>query len=282
MVGRLPVRAAVAGVLLGLAAAVTAAGPQGRGIDETSFHRLARVGPFTADVRGKATFRVPTGYRFVAEEKLPEFGELTGLPIIGDEAGYILPTDRQTWHGMVLVVADDPLKGIDPKTLSEPAVRTKLLEWQQKFQDARRPVRGAAGTPAAVGTWTHPPKYDDKAKVLTMGVRLVGEVDGQKDKVNYQSFVYGPQDTLLCVSAVADVENYDKVEKESGKLAGEFTFAAPPPEEGAADTGDPLRVVKIAGGGVAGGVAVLLLFKFLGFGGRTPVRSAARRPVRRS
>ncbi len=282
MLGRLPVRLALAGVFLGLAAVALTAGPP-RGLDETNFYRLARVGPFTADLRSKANFRVPTGYRFVAEEKLPEFGELTGFPILGDESGYILMSDKPTWYGILLVLPDDPLKGLDLKTLAEPAVRSQLLEWQRKFHESQRPVKGVAGVPTTVGTWTHPPKYDDKTKVLTMGVRLVSDVSGQKDKVNYQSFVYGPADTIVCVSAFADVENYDKVEKEAGKLTGEFTFLTPVDETTGGETEDPLRVVKIAGGGILGAVGVMLIFRFLGFGGRTPVRTATRRPtVRRS
>ncbi|QEL21080.1 DUF2167 domain-containing protein [Limnoglobus roseus] len=286
MVGRLSIRLALTGVCLGLAAAIVTAGPHNRGIDEANFQRLTRVGPFSTDIRGKANFRVPTGYRMVVEEKLAEFGELAGFPILGDESGYILMSEKPTWYGIILVLPDDPLKGIDPKTLAEPGVRTQLIEWEGRFHESRRPLKGAAGVPLTVAGWTHPPKYDEKTKVLTMGVRLTSDVPGQKDKVNYQSFVRGPQNTVMLVSAFADVENYDKAEKESGKLAEEFTFVQPPPEEATGeDTGDTMRTAKIAGGGVLGGVVVLLLFKFLGFGAqrRVPVRSGARRPgVRRS
>jgi uncharacterized membrane-anchored protein len=262
--------------------AVTLAAAPPRGLDEASFRRLTRVGPFTTEIQGKATFRVPTDYRMVVADKLEEFGELTGFPVLGDEAGYIGKADRPTWFAVLLVVTDDPLKGIDAKNIAEPAVRAQLLDWQRRFHEGRRPRKGVLSISSKVAAWTHPPKWDEKTKVLTMGVRLEGEADGQKDKVNYQSFAYGPGGAIIVVSAFADVENYDKAEKESGKLTDEFSFIAPPPaEEPAAEAEDDMHMVKVAGGGLAGAVVVLLMFKFMGTSGgrgRTPAR--ARRPAR--
>lgn len=268
-------------LVLGFFATTLTAGPQPRGLDEASFRRLTRVGPFTTELQGKANFRVPTGYRMVVADKFEEFGDLTGFPVLGDEAGYISMADKPTWFAVLLLVTDDPLKGVDTKAMADPGVRAQLLDWQRRYHEGRRPRKGTAGVSSKVAAWTHPPKYDEKTKVLTMGVRLEAEAEGQKDKVNYQSFAYGPGGTVVLVSAFADVENYDKAEKESGKLVEEFTFIAPPPVEAVAEEGDNLQTLKIAGGGLAGAVVVLMLFKFLGSGagrGRTPVRSGARRP----
>jgi hypothetical protein len=274
---RLPIGGAF---LLLIAVAATAAPP--RGIDEASFNRLTRVGPFSTELQGKVTLRVPTGYRIVLEDKLSEFGELSGYPFLGDEAAYItMAHERPSWHGLIILLTEDPLKGIDPKALAERPARDQLLDWQRRFHESRRPRKGATVVPSKVGAWTHTPKFNDKANVLTMGVRLEAETDGQKDKVCYCSFAYGPNGGIACVIAYADVEEYDKAVKESGKLTDEFTFLAPPPAEEATDE-DPLYTAKVAGGGLLGSVVVLMLFRALGIGApRQPVRKGARRPVAR-
>jgi hypothetical protein len=274
-------RLPVGGAAFLLLAASALAGPP-RGIDEISFNRLTRVGPFSTELQGKVTLRVPTGYRIVLEDKLPEFGELTGYPVLGDEAAYItMAVDKPTWHGLILLLADDPLKGIDRKTLGERPARDQLLDWQRRFHEGRRPRKGATVVPSKVGAWTHPPKFNDKTNVLTMGVRLEAETEGSKDKVCYCSFVYGDHDTIVCVVAYTDVEDYDKAVKESGKLTEEFAFLSPQVSEEAADE-DPYYTAKVAGGGLLGSVVVLMLFRALGIGAsRPPVRKGARRPVAR-
>ena len=268
--------------LLLLFASPALAGPNGRGIDEASFHRLTRVGPFNTELQGKVALRVPTGYRIVLEDKFAEFGELSGYPVLGDEAAYItMATDKPSWHGLLLLLADNPLKGIDPALLAERPARDQLLDWQRKFHENRRPRKGATVVPSKVGAWTHTPKYNEKTRVLTMGVRLEAETDGSKDKVCYCSFAYGPNDLIALVVAYADVEDYDKAVKESGKLTEEFTFLAPAPEEGS-ESDDPLYTAKVAGGGLLGSVVVLMLFRALGIGApRAPVRKGARRPAPR-
>lgn len=277
-------RLPVGGVLLlALLANPAPAGPPVRGLDEATFNRLTRVGPFSTEIQGRATLRVPTGYRIVLEDKLQEFGELSGYPILGDEAAYItMASDKPTWHGLILLLPDNPLKGVDPANLAEPAVRAQLLDWQRRFHEGRRPRKGATAVPAKVAAWTHPPKYNDKTKVLTMGVRLESESDLQKDKVCYMSLLYGPADAIVCVTAFADVEDYDKAVKESGKLTEEFAFLAVP-VEGEVEPEDPLYMAKVAGGGVGGAIVVLLLFRAMGVGSsRKPVRKGgARRPVAR-
>lgn len=258
------------------------AGPPIRGLDEATFNRLTRVGPFSAELLNKVTLRVPTGYRIVLEDKLAEFGELSGYPFLGDEAAYItMATDKPTWHGLILLINENPLKNVDPANLAEPAVRAQLLDWQRRYHESRRPRKGATVVPAKVAAWTHPPKYNDKTKVLTMGVRLESESELQKDKVCYMSLLYGPADTIVCITAFADVEDYDKAVRESGKLTEEFTFLTiPTPEEVVEE--DPLYMAKVAGGGLGGAVVVLLLFRALGVGAsRKPVRKGARRPVPR-
>ncbi len=262
-------------------ASAALAGPP-RGIDEASFNRLTRVGPFSTELQGKVALRVPTGYRIVLEDKLAEFGELSGYPVLGDEAAYIsMAADKPTWHGLILLLADDPLKGIDAKTLAEKPARDQLLDWQRRFHESRRPRKGATVVPSKVGAWTHTPKFNDKTNVLTMGVRLEAETEGSKDKVCFCSFAYGTNGVIACVVAFTDVEDYDKAVKESGKLTEEFTFLAPPPVEGTAEE-DPLYTAKVAGGGLLGSVVVLMLFRAMGIGApRQPVRKGARRPLAR-
>lgn len=270
--------------LLLLVANSATAGPNGRGIDEASFNRLTRVGPFNTELGGgKVSLRVPTGYRIVLEDKLAEFGELSGYPVLGDESAYItMATDKPSWHGLILLLSDNPLKGIDPAQLAERPARDQLLDWQRKFHENRRPRKGATVVPSRVGAWTHTPKYNDKSKVLTMGVRLEAETEGQKDKICYCSMAFGPNDLVACVIAYADVEDYDKAVKESGKLTEEFTFLAPAVEAAASEGDDPLYTAKVAGGGVLGSVVVLMLFRALGIGApRQPVRKGARRPAPR-
>ncbi len=278
-------RLPVGGVfLLILLANPAIAGPNGRGIDEASFNRLTRVGPFITELGGKVSLRVPTGYRIVLEDKFAEFGELSGYPVLGDESAYItMATDKPSWHGLILLLADNPLKGIDPAQLAERPARDQLLDWQRKFHENRRPRKGATVVPSKVGAWTHTPKYNDKTKVLTMGVRLEAETEGQKDKICYCSFAYGPNDLIACVVAYADVEDYDKAVKESGKLTEEFTFLTKAAEgEESSEADDPLYTAKVAGGGVLGSIVVLLLFRALGIGApRQPVRKGARRPAPR-
>lgn len=279
MIGtRLP----LCGLLLLIAASFALARPP-RGIDEASMNRLTRVGPFIAELQNRATLRVPTGYRIVLEDKLQEFGEVSGYPILGDEAAYItMASDRPNWHGLILLLTDDPLKGIDIKSIAERPARDQLLDWQRRFHDNRRPRKGATVVPSKVGAWTHTPKYNEKTKVLTMGVRLEAENEGQKDKVCYCSFVYGPYDVIACVVAYADVEDYEKAVRESGKLTEEFTFLAQPVEGDEGESEDPFYTAKVAGGGLFGSVLVLMLFRALGIGSaRRPVRKGARRPIAR-
>lgn len=274
-------RLSVGGAVFVLLASVAFAAPP-RGMDEVSLNRLTRVGPFSTELQGKVSLRVPTGYRIVLEEKLAEFGELSGYPVLGDEAAFItMAADKPTWHGLILLLTDDPLKGIDPKTLAERPARDQLLDWQRRFHENRRPRKGATVVPSKVGAWTHSPKFNDKTNVLTMGVRLEAETEGSKDKVCYSSFSYGPSGTIVCVVAFTEVEDYDKAVKESGKLTEEFTFLAPVAAEDATDD-DPLYTAKVAGGGVLGSIVVLMLFRALGIGApRQPVRKGARRPVPR-
>lgn len=276
---RLPVGGIALLVLL--ANPVFAAPP--RGMDEASFNRLTRVGPFSTELQGKVTLRVPTGYRIVLEDKLAEFGELSGYPVLGDEAAFItMAGDRPTWHGQILLLPDDPLKGVDVKAIAERPARDQLLDWQRRFHEGRRPRKGATVVPSKVGAWTHTPKFNEKTKVLTMGVRLEAETDGQKDKVCYCSIAYGPNNLTVCVVAFAEVEDYDKAVKESGKLTEEFTFLAPEAEGEPGEEEDPLYMAKVAGGGLLGSVVVLMLFRALGVGAaRTPARKGARRPVAR-
>lgn len=274
-------RLSVGGAVFVLLASVALAAPP-RGMDEVSLNRLTRVGPFSTELQGKVSLRVPTGYRIVLEEKLAEFGELSGYPVLGDEAAFItMAAEKPTWHGLILLLTDDPLKGIDPKTLAERPARDQLLDWQRRFHENRRPRKGATVVPSKVGAWTHSPKFNDKTNVLTMGVRLEAETEGSKDKVCYSSFAYGPNGTIVCVVAFTDVEDYDKAVKESGKLTEEFTFLAPAATEEATED-DPLYTAKVAGGGVLGSIVVLMLFRALGIGTpRQPVRKGARRPVPR-
>jgi uncharacterized membrane-anchored protein len=260
---------------------VLQAGPQ-KPIDEATFRRLTRNGPFSVDIAGKASFRVPTGYRMVTEDKLEEFSEAAALPLMGDEAGFIALADRPLWFASIIVVAEDPLKGLDPKTLADPAVRLKLLDWQHQFQDVRRPRKGRSSVPTKVSAWTHPPRYDEKTKVLTMGVRLEAENESQRDKVNYQSFVYGPGGAIILISAIVDVEQFDKAEKEAGKLAGEFTFnPALEAATGDAPAEDSMFIPKVVGGGLVGAIGVLVVFRFLLNGGGKTTSRPARRPVAR-
>ena len=256
------------------------AGPT-RGIDEASFNRLTRVGPFSTELQGKVTLRVPTGYRIVLEDKLAEFGELTGYPFIGDEAAYItMSSDKPTWHGLILLLNDDPLKGIDPKSLAERPARDQLLDWQRRFHESRRPRKGSTVVPSKVGAWTHTPKYNEKTNVLTMGVRLEAETEGTKDKVCYCSLAYSPHGGIVAVIAYTDVEDYDKAVKESGKLTEEFTFIAPQTADAPVEE-DPFYTAKVAGGGLLGSVVVLMLFRALGVGSpKRPVRKS-RRPLPR-
>ncbi len=276
---RPPITGVLALIIFG--STVASAGPY-RGIDEASFNRLTRLGPFSTEIKGKVSLRVPTGYRIVLEDKLAEFGEVSGYPFVGDESALItVSTEKPSWHALVLLIANDPMKGIDVKQLAERPARDQMLDWQREFHESRRSQKGSTFVPSKVGAWTHSPKFDETTKTLTMGVRLESETEGQKDKICYTSFIYGPENAIVAVVAYADVEDYEKAIKESSNLNDEFTFIQPY-DPTAAQEEDPLFMLKVAGGGVLGSVVVLILFRFMGIGSsKKPARKGARRPVSR-
>jgi uncharacterized membrane-anchored protein len=264
-----------------------AAQPKHRGVDDATFRRLARGGAFTVELKDQATFRVPQGYRFVIEEKLPEYCSLAGVPHVGDESGLILGGDHSTWYGWVFLTNTDPLNGVNRKTLSEPMTKANLLTWQLNYFASLKTKTGLSAVPGTVTTWTHPPTYDEKQQLLTMGVRL--EAPGHKDAVCYQLYRYGPDGVIAGIHVMTDPESWDRVLPEASRLAEEFTFLdATPTEVVEAPPSDPMmHYLKVGGGGLLGAGLVLGFLKLvssLGAGGNAtnpPPQRGIRRPGKR-
>jgi len=232
-------------------------------IDEATVRRLARPGAFSADLRGKAAFRVPDKFRMVTEDKLVEFAEILNVTLIGDEVGVVLPNDKNGWLCLVLLPKEDPLKGFDKKNLTEPAVRDALMQWQRDFVEARRNRVGKGTQSAKVVGWTHPPAYDAEKKRLIMGVRMEPENGNSRSAVvSYQIYQYGNDDDIVCLNTMTTSDSWDKAVPEVQKLAGEITFLNRP----TAETVEPANLMyygQIAGGGIVGAIVVMFLFRKL-------------------
>jgi len=263
--------AAVACLCAGPAA--TAGGP--RDLNWGKIREYSRKGAFTATFRDKFTFRVPTGYRLVYDDKIAEFRELMGEVAGPDDVGIVLP-EEGGWVAIVSFPPDDPMKGQDPKQLNAEA----LMKWNQKVYEDARPKRSAVGLSGQrVTGWTHKPAYDADGKKLTMGLRVTNEGErsgGRRDELHYKTVIYGPDGSFVCLQTETAIGNWDKPLEETKKLAGEFSPV------GAAETDtaeDPYYYPKIGGAGVVGVVLVIVLAKLIG-GRRTevaPARQAARR-----
>lgn len=255
------------------------AGPAARAGDKKEVHwskirEVSRKGAFSISLRDKFSLRVPTGYRLVTEDKLDEYHELMGDTPVPGEVGVLLPEDGG-WVAVISFPAEDPLKGQDPKQLSNEA----LLTWNEKGLEDARPKRTARGLPELKVTgWTHKPAYDAETKRLTMGMRVAEEGDranAKRDQLHYKTLIYNPDGAFVCLQTITGIGNWDKPLEETKKLASEFGI----PLAGEGSTDDPLYYPKIVGAGVIGVVLVIILAKLIG-GQRTeavPARPAARR-----
>jgi uncharacterized membrane-anchored protein len=262
---------------VGLSLFVAGTSHAGKEINWSKVREVSRKGPFSMDLREKVTARIPTGYRFVTEDKLSVYHELIGDTPVPEEAGVILP-EEGGWVVEVTFPKEDPLKDQDPKQLNVDA----LMKWNERALEEAQPKRTAQGLPVQrVTGWTHKPAYDADGKRLTMGLR-VGPADdrsnGKKDELHYKTLIYGPDEgQFVCLETVTAIGNWDKPLEETKKLATEFTYKN---LNDASGDEDQMYYAKIGGAGLIGVIAVVVGAKLLG--GRRPeavppARAAARR-----
>lgn len=235
---------------------------------------VSRQGPFQIDLRDQVSFRVPTGYRFVSEDKLRDFHQLMEDVALPDEVGVILP-EEGGWVAVLTFPKTDPMQDQNPAELNA----DQLFQWNVQVLEEIRPKRISQGMPALTITgWTHKPVYDAEAKKLTMGMRVSEEGDrndGKKDELYYKVILYGPENNFICMQTTTQIGNWDRHLELTGELTTEFNFHAPG-EYSSAD--DPLYYAKIGGAGL--GVVAIVYFlarMFYGAGAPPQQRSNARR-----
>jgi uncharacterized membrane-anchored protein len=277
---------AVRSRLLAALAAVVVAGPAsaGKPVNMNAVREMSRPGPFTVELNGKGTVRVPTGFRYVGPDRLSDFRDLTGDPAGADEVGAVVPDDG-TFVVYLSLLADpkgDPLADRQAAEVGSDATRAALLKWVEERVTEGTAAREAAGRgPQKVVGWTHTPTYDDAKKRLTFGVRVGDEKAGvgQADELHYRTYVYGPDNQVVGLRLVtSQFKKLDPGLDTAKQLAGEIVLTEP---ERVVAESDLIHYAKVGGAGILGvGLALLVAKVLLAKPKRAPAAAAAR-PVAR-
>lgn len=147
--------------------------------------RLAWIqGPTNVSLAGRATLKIPKGFRFLEAKGAQEFLKKTGNRPSGEETGLLMHTQDEWWVILefeeIGYVKDDEKKELDAD---------KLIASYRKGSESMNEARQERGTPPIrIVGWHVAPNYNDITKNLEWSVEA--ESGGEKF-VNYNVRLLG-------------------------------------------------------------------------------------------
>jgi uncharacterized membrane-anchored protein len=212
----------------------------------------------TGDLGGKATLKVPDGYRFTGGPGTVKIMEAYGNLTSGSELGYVAPLDM-SWFAVfefeqIGYVKDDEKDKLDAD---------KILEDLRQGQAKANSELTRRGKPTLiVESWHTPPFYNKETKNLEWAIKLRGS-DGN-EVLNYKTKLLGRRG-VMDVVLVCDEQQLPSVIPIYQNLLAGFSYKK---DESYASFRDGDKIAEygltglIVGGGLLAAAKTGLLAKF--------------------